>query len=187
MILEGIVTTTNSDGTTNISPMGPNVEDEFEMFQLRPFQSSQTYKNLKRNPCGVLHIVDDVLLVAQGAIKRWTTLPNLANAHSVSGKRITDACQAFEFTSEILEEHEARTRIECKVVHRHKGPRFFGFNRAKHAVIEAAILATRIEFLPRTEIQDQFRALKIIVEKTGGEIEHMAFDLLHSYLVEQTQ
>ncbi|MDB4777988.1 DUF447 family protein [bacterium] len=183
MILEGVVTTTNADGTTNISPMGPNVEDDFKAFQLRPFQTSRTYQNLKTTRCGVLHIVDDVMMIAQGAIKRWTLLPELVNAETVSGQRIANACQAFEFTSQVVEEDE-RTLIECQVVQKHQGRRFFGFNRAKHAVIEAAILATRINLLPMEDIQTQFEGLKIIVGKTGGAEEHAAFDLLNSYVGE---
>ncbi len=183
MILEGVVTTTNSDGSTNISPMGPNVENEFKDFQLRPFQTSQTYQNLKTTRCGVLHIVDDVMLIAQGAIKRWTIVPELVNADTVSSQRIATACQAFEFTSQVVKEDE-RTLIECQVVQVHHGPRFFGFNRAKHAVLEAAILATRINFLPMADIQAKLSELKNIVGKTGGADEHAAFDLLNSYVGE---
>ena len=55
MILEGIVTTINHDGTTNVSPMGPLVDGpEFDNFTLRPYQTSTTYQNLKRTYQGVL-------------------------------------------------------------------------------------------------------------------------------------
>ncbi len=50
MILEGIVTTQNADGTTNVSPMGPRMDGGFERFVLRPFQTSTTYRNQKRHP-----------------------------------------------------------------------------------------------------------------------------------------
>ena len=48
MILEGIVTTLNEDDSVNISPMGPLVDETFSRFLLRPYQTSTTYKNLKR-------------------------------------------------------------------------------------------------------------------------------------------
>jgi hypothetical protein len=55
---------------------------------------------------------------------------------------------------------------------------FFGFNRAKHAVVEAAILATRTQILPAAEIEAEYRRLAVLVDKTGGEQEHTAFAFL---------
>jgi len=63
---------------------------------------------------------------------------------------------------------------------------FFGFNRAKHAVVEAAILATRTEFLPPEEILAEFRRLAVLVEKTGGSAEHEAFQLLEDHVRKAT-
>ena len=62
---------------------------------------------------------------------------------------------------------------------------FIGFNRAKHAVVEAAILATRTAFLPAQQIRDEFARLAILVEKTAGEQESRAFALLADYVEEQ--
>ena len=64
-----------------------------------------------------------------------------------------------------------------------RGPRrdprpFFGFNRAKHAVLEAAILATRIGILPDDEIRREMERLAIPVEKTAGQQERRAFEFL---------
>jgi hypothetical protein len=61
---------------------------------------------------------------------------------------------------------------------------FFGFNRAKHAVIEAAVLATRLEFLPAEKVRQEFRSLATIVEKTAGQQERRAFQLLDEYVGE---
>ena len=54
MIWETIVTTRNPDGSPNIAPMGPECPEDnlFESFELRPFTSSTTYKNLKKAPTG---------------------------------------------------------------------------------------------------------------------------------------
>jgi uncharacterized protein len=59
---------------------------------------------------------------------------------------------------------------------------FLGFNRARHAVLEAAILATRTRFLPPDEILGEYGRLAVIVEKTAGPNEHAAFDLLRDYV-----
>ena len=70
----------------------------------------------------------------------------------------------------------------CEIVKAHRLRDFFGFNRAKHAVIEAAILATRIDFLPAEEIQEQFQGLRVIIEKTAGPAEANAFDYLDQFV-----
>jgi hypothetical protein len=59
---------------------------------------------------------------------------------------------------------------------------FFGFNRAKHAVVEAAILATRTDFLPLDEIEAEYRKLKVLVDKTGGDQEQRAFAFLREHV-----
>ena len=68
----------------------------------------------------------------------------------------------------------------AEVVDSGASSRFFWFNRAKHAVVEAAILATRVHFLPREEILADFARLNVLVEKTGGAQERRAFDFLEA-------
>ena len=59
---------------------------------------------------------------------------------------------------------------------------FFGFNRAKHAVLEAAILATRIGIVPAETIRREMARLAVIVQKTAGEQERRAFEFLRSHI-----
>ena len=61
-------------------------------------------------------------------------------------------------------------------------PDFFGFNRARHAVLEAAILATRGHLLPAVEIQAELARLRPWVDKTGEPAEHRAFQFLSEYI-----
>jgi hypothetical protein len=75
-----------------------------------------------------------------------------------------------------------RVTIEAEVVHVGRTRDFFGFNRAKHAVVEAAILATRLHILPHAEVAAEFHKLRIIVGKTGGPDELAAMDLLEAKL-----
>lgn len=183
MILEGIVTTLDDAGAVNIAPMGPHVESEsFDRFVLKPYDTSQTYRNLKHRGEGVLHVTDDVLLLARAAVGQVSPLPALRPALKVQGVVLTGACRCFEFRVLRMEESEARKRIDAEVVHRETLRDFFGFNRAKHAVLEAAILATRIAILPRPEIEAEFRRLLVLVEKTGGGQEKEAFAFLQEHL-----
>ena len=72
--------------------------------------------------------------------------------------------------------------MAAEVVHAGHKRDFFGFNRAKHAVVEAAILATRTAFLPAEQIAAEFGRLRVLVEKTGGPDEHAAFALLTEFV-----
>ena len=182
MILEGLVTTKNSDGTINIAPMGPIVDEAMETLVLRPFQTSTTYANLKRSGAGVLHVTDDVLLLVRAAINQWEQMPEHFPATHVDGAVLQSTCRWYEFQVTQLHDDEERTRIEAEVVHAGRLRDFFGFNRAKHAVIEAAILATRLHLLGREEILAQYELLEIPVRKTAGAAETMAFELLCEYI-----
>ena len=185
MILEGIVTTTNDDGSTNISPMGPIVDESMKRFKLRPFQTSRTYQNLKRHPAGILHVTDDVLLIARSAINRLDEQPPLMEVASVQGFALSDACRWYAFHVDELVDDQERTTIYCNVIEECHQREFFGFNRAKHAVLEAAILATRIGILDDQEIAFQMDHLATIVEKTAGNQEIAAFELLREFVAEK--
>jgi len=182
MILEGVVTTLDEDGAINISPMGPTVGDSMSRFLLRPFPTSTTYGNLKRTGQGVLHITDDVQLIAQAAIGDIVPLPDVIDAPQIQGKILVDVCRWYAFRVESLGEPQPRIDIECRTVAAGRNRDFFGFNRAKHAVLEAAILATRTGLLPIEEIRDEISRLATLVEKTGGPKEHAAFELLKAHV-----
>jgi len=184
--LESIVTTINQDGSVNVSPMGPTVNGDLKNFELRPFNTSQTFANLKRTRSGVVHVTDDVGLIAQSAIGRLAPLPKFFPAKKIPGQVIATTCRWYEFQVDYIDENSARTSINCKTLHTGRVRDFWGFNRAKHAVIEAAIMATRIDFLPREEIQDQFQRLETIILKTGSTQESKAFKILSEYVGHQT-
>jgi hypothetical protein len=95
---------------------------------------------------------------------------------------LKSACRWYEFKVESLDDSDERTRIEARVVHSGRLRDFFGFNRAKHAVLEAAILATRIHILPADEIVAQIDALRSPVDKTAGSNERAAFQLVDEYV-----
>jgi uncharacterized protein len=184
VILEGIVTTVNADGTANVSPMGPLVDEQITQFVLRPYTTSRTYQNLKRTGQGVLHVTDDVEMLARAAVHRLDPLPKLAKAKKVQGFVLADACRWYEFQVSSLDDRSERTTIACRVIAKGRIRDFFGFNRAKHAVVEASILATRIGFLPPEQIIDEFRRLAVLIDKTAGPQERRAFQFLDHYVGE---
>ena len=185
LILEGIVTTLAADGAVNIAPMGPEVDETLSTFVLKPFRTATTYANLKRTGEAVLHVTDDVELLARAAVEQLDPLPPMEPARSVEGRILTGACRWYALRVRSLEDSTERTRIECDVVDQGRLRDFFGFNRAKHAVVEAAILATRVHLLPSDEIQSEFARLKVLVDKTGGPAELRAFEFLEEFIKQE--
>jgi hypothetical protein len=196
VILEGIVTTRNADGSVNISPMGPIVDESMQRIVLRPFRTSTTYSNLIRTGVGVLHVTDDVLLFAQAAVGTPDPLPNLISVGELHGSGgmtslpeevhsaavIADACRWYAFRIVEVDESGERAKLVGNVAASGTIREFFGFNRAKHAVIEAAILATRVGILEPAEIDEPMRRLATWVEKTGGPREKTAFEFLQCWI-----
>jgi hypothetical protein len=164
--------------------MGPRVDAGMARFVLRPFRTSRTYQNLKAQGEGVLHVTDDVLLLARAALGPVEPPPPLLPAGAVRGVILADACRFYEFRVRALDEREERACLEVDVVRAGRLRDFFGFNRAKHAVVEAAILATRTAFLARDEVEAEYARLAVLVEKTGGDQERRAFALLRAHLDE---
>ncbi len=187
MILEGIVTTVFGAGVINIAPMGPAIDGDMTRFLLRPYPTSQTCQNLLAHGEGVFHITDDVLLMARAAIGPVDPAPPMVRASRVNGWVLTDVCRFYEFQVRAIDASEPRLRLDVEVIHQGRWRDFFGFNRGKHAVIEAAILATRTAFLPAQEIEGELEKLGVIVAKTGGPAEHEAFRLLHDYVHSQAR
>jgi hypothetical protein len=181
MILEGVITTVSLTGELNIAPMGPLVDEYGNPIEVRPFRSATTYSNLRAVGEGVLHITDDVLLLARAAIGRLDP-PAVFPAQRVRGQVLRDACRYYEFRVTGIDDSGERARFMVETLHVGRLRDFFGFNRAKHAVVEAAILATRVALLPAAEIAAQFDRLAPLVAKTGGAQERRAFDLLDDFV-----
>ena len=184
MILEALVTTLDADGSPHLAPMGPRVSGDFARFTLRPFPTSNTYRNLLGHGEGVIHVTDDALLLAKAAIGAVGEMPPVRAAERIRGFVLADCCRYFEFVVRSVDASGERVSIEAEVVRVGRVRDFFGFNRAKHAVVEAAILATRLHLLPLAEVASEFAKLRVIVGKTGGPDEHAAMDLLEAKLRE---
>jgi hypothetical protein len=162
--------------------MGPIVDERLTTLFFRPFQTSTTFANLKATGCGVFHITDDVDLIARAAVGELTELPEMFPARHVAGSVIANACRWYEFEVASLDESKTRAEIHCRVVHEGKLRDFLGLNRAMYAVLEGAILATRLHLIPKKEIRRQFEHLGVIVDKTAGPREQAAFKFLKKYV-----
>ena len=178
MILETIVTSLDSAGSINFAPMG--VEWGDEIIVLKPFVETRTFQNLTDTRTAVVNLTDDAMLFAQGAISspQFPWIP----AAVVNGAVIQAACSWRELEVITIDATPPRSRIDARVVHRGFTREFMGFNRAKHAVLEAAILATRTHLLPAEQIKEEYARLQTIVDKTAGPREQEAMTLLTQYV-----
>jgi len=177
-IVESIVITQDQSGLPNFAPMG--VTFDREPIFLRPYKETTTYVNLVATGKAVINLTDNVLLFAEGAVgqAQFPAFP----AEQVEGLVLKDACIYYECTVRDLQEEGERARFVCAVVKKGVLREFIGFNRAQNAVIEAAILATRVRFLGREHVLKEFERLRLIVDKTGGEQEHAAFRYLSEHV-----
>ncbi|MEM6799304.1 MAG: DUF447 domain-containing protein [Planctomycetota bacterium] len=180
-LLECVVTSCNEDGSTNIAPMGPIVDDAITRVLLRPFQSSLTFANLQRERRCILHITDDVELIARSALNLLEETPAMTDGPG-GGRVLAGACRWFALSVEAIDASRDRAEVLCRVEERGRLRDFIGFNRAMHAVIEATILATRLAIFPADEVHQQLPAFATAVEKTGGPRERRAFALVDDYI-----
>lgn len=188
MILESIVTTVNAAGVVNIAPMGPIVPEgtlDWETVELRPFKSSTTYANLQATRTGVIHVTDDVLLLARAVLGN-VAVP-IVPAEKIPGVRLEDCCRYYEFQIEAWDTSSDRTKATARVVHANEIRPFFGLNRAKFAIVELAIAVSRLGILPIDEIRAEVTRLRSLVEKTGGRAEHEAFLLLENRIARHAE
>jgi hypothetical protein len=178
VIIESILTTMAGDGTINFAPMG--VEWGDATIVIKPFLETTTFRNVRDTGAAVVNLVDDVMLFAQGAVSSpqfpWEP------AAVVRGAVLTAACSWRELEVVTIDDTPPRSRIETRVAHHGRHREFLGFNRARHAVLEAAILATRTHLIPPDEIRSEYARLQVVVDKTAGPREQEAMALLTEYV-----
>ena len=182
MIIETIVTTMAADGAVNCAPMGVdwNPAAQPDAIVLKPFLETATYRNVSATRAAVVNLIDDVRVFAQAAISNpsYATVP----ATAVQGVVLADCCSWRELEVRSIDSTPPRSRIETAVVHRGFHREFIGFNRACHAVLEAAIYATRLHLLEPAFVKSEMARLQVIVDKTAGEREREAMALLSDYI-----
>ncbi len=174
MIQEIIVTTQNQDGTTHIAPMG--IREENGLVIIAPFKPSSTLENIQRNKSAVVNRIDDVRIFA-GCLtgrKDWSLVPT----EQISGHRLEAALSHLELELESFEDDELRPRFYLKPVVEITHSAFKGFNRAQSAVLEAAILVSRLKMLSEEKVEQELEYLTIAIEKTAGENEKIAWQWL---------
>jgi uncharacterized protein len=163
-VIETVVTTINPDGSINCAAMG--VEWGEQRIVIKPFRGTRTLRNLRATPAAVVNLTDDVLLFSQSAL--GDPHPPTRPAARVEGAILADACSWREVRVEAIDDGDRRARVSTVVVDGGTGREFLGFNRARHAVLEASIVVSRARFREAEEIRAELRRLQVLVDKTGG-------------------
>ncbi len=174
MINETIVTTLNENGAVYIAPMGVRREDDY--FVIAPFKPSTTLKNLERNGQAVINMTDDVQIFA-GCLTGHYDWPTIS-ASAINGKRLAAALSHIEIEVTHQEGDDIRPVFYCSEKHQETHAPFMGLNRAKAAVLEAAILVSRLHMLPDEKIDSEIEYLQIAIDKTASEYELEAWGWL---------
>lgn len=174
LIIETIVTTRSRSGEIHIAPLG--LIQREDKWIIAPFTPSQTLDNLKENPCAVANHVDDVRIFA-GCVtgrKKWP----FNRAEKVDGGVLKAAMSHWELKVESMEDDDVRPRFICRSVFTRGHKPWGGFNRAQAAVLEAAVLVTRLKMLPKEKVESELEYLQIAISKTAGERELEAWGWL---------
>ena len=185
-LLETVVTTIGSDGVVNCAAMGVRWgEDELVFW---PFDATRTLKNLQFHGEAVAHLTDDVLLFVEAALGH--PRPPMRDASVIAGSVIEDAsCWREVVVTEIAptDDELPRSRVRARVVAGGTGTRQpSGLCRARHAAVEASILASRLRWLGGERVCAELDRLQELVDKTAGPRERAALDYVRRYVAERT-
>jgi hypothetical protein len=178
MIRETVITTRSADGHIHVAPMG--VHDHTDGLLIAPFRPSTTLDNLVREGFATVNCTDDVRIIAGCLTGRrdWPTVPTAR----VPGARLAGALAHQEVALDRIEDDLVRPRLVCRILHEATHGPFCGFNRAQSAVVEAAILISRLHLLPWDKVEQELAYLAIGMDKTAGAREREAW----SWLMERT-
>lgn len=174
MIFETVVTTLSPAGVPHIAPMG--VRYEGDVVVLMPFRPSTTLDNILATGCAVLNLTSETRIFAGCVTGRrdWPLLP----ADTIPGMRLVSCLGHIEM--QLVHAFDDPTR---PVLHMARGYAarhgdFAGFNRAQAAIIEGAVLVSRLHMLPAAKIDSEMAYLQIAIDKTAGPSELEAWEWL---------
>ncbi|MBL8565606.1 MAG: DUF447 family protein [Hyphomicrobiaceae bacterium] len=173
-IAETIVTTVDATGNVHIAPLG--LIQRGDRWIVAPFRPSRTLDNLLASGLAVANHIDDVRVFA-GCVTGRRDWPLVARD---DGRRaaLREALSTWDMTVEEREDDPQRPRFICRVDGVHNERPWRGFNRAQAAVIEAAVLVTRLHMLPPEKLDSEIAYLRISIDKTAGEHELEAWGWL---------
>lgn len=186
MIYETIVTTCSVKGEVHIAPFGIQWHDGRVL--ISPFRPSTTLQNILETGVAVLNLTDDVRVFAAAIARKtaFATEPVLNH----QGVRLKDCLAHHVLSLQEIEEDGVRPKLWMRVTESISHAPFMGFNRAQAAVIELAVLVSRLHMLPMEKITQEMQYLQIAIDKTAGPREQEAWqwlvDCINNHLAQQS-
>jgi hypothetical protein len=176
-IFETVVTTCSPEGVVHVAPMGVRYRGEGVV--LKPFRPSTTLENILATRRAVLNLVDDVRVFA-GCVtgRRGFACVDVQRAGEPRAVRLAGALEHALLRLDEVDEDPERPTLRLLRVHEARHGPWRGFNRAQAAVIECAVLVSRLRMLPPEKIAGEMRYLQIAIDKTAGEAEREAWGWL---------
>lgn len=180
MIHETVVSTLSPQGVLHLAPMGVRYEGEGDAARvlLMPFKPSKTLDNILATRTAVLNLTDDVRIFA-GCVTGRREWPTVA-LEGFHGHRLADTLAHAELTLDAGLDDALRPVLRMRRGRVETHGVFAGFNRAQAAVIEAAVLVSRLAMLPREKVESEMEYLQIAIDKTAGPAEFEAWDWLYA-------
>ncbi len=180
MIFETIITSVNLAGKPNITPFGICYENDNVI--ISPYKPSTTLDNILATKCAVMNLTDDVRVFAGALTKRkfgeLVLIKKTVHTNKNAGFRLADCLAHAELELLVVRDDAVRPQLVMKKTTEDNHQSFAGFNRAQAAVIELAVLVSRLHMLPREKIETEKQYLQIAMDKTAGEREKQAWGWL---------
>ena len=181
MILETIISTVNEKGVVNFAPFGITKDKSY--VYISPYIPSTPLNNLKYSKCAVVNYINAAAIFVNCLIgkkkfkKKKCSFINCSYLeHSISHQ---------EIVVKSIKDHETRPTFKCKIIKTFSHENFEGFNRAQSSIIEACILASRINLLEKEKIIQDLKFLSVAVKKTGGKRELEAWKKINLFILDE--
>lgn len=175
VIYEVVVSTVSPAGQPHVAPMGVRYL-EGDRVLLMPFKPSTTLDNLLATRQAALNILTDTRVFAGCVTGRrdWPTLP----MQRLAGQRLACALRHLELQLESVSDDPQRPVLTLSIQHDQSHGPFPGLNRAQAAVVEGAVLVSRLRLLPPAKVDSEMAYLQIAIDKTASAAEHEAWGWL---------
>ncbi len=186
MIFETIISSVNSQGEVHVAPFG--IQRQGDRVIISPYKPSLTLTNMLASQHAVMNLTDDVRVFAGALTNRqaWQLLP----ADTIAGFRLANSLAHEELKLVEVHDDAVRPQLCMQVLHKAQHQAFAGFNRAQAAVIELAVLASRLPRLTQDKVLTEMQYLQIAMDKTAGEREWQAWgwlsEKIENYYAAQT-
>jgi hypothetical protein len=140
-IAEVVLVTVNPDGSPNAAPMGAKRMGG-DVFEVRPFKTSATYRNLLNDPRSTINVTSDPTMFLVTAFKDEVPTQPAMDRLGLKG---CDACITLERTEGVefsADRYLFKNKVKKVAVHA-SHPRVF--SRGVAEAVEAVIHATRVK------------------------------------------